>query len=186
MIFQFGPSYRGKISQTVLTELGPPINSARKFLKLGTKFPGREELDCGVFPLSTFHLSFTYQFRLNFSINFLDRVKNEFFRCRIAIAMFWLVLFVASQISDFTLWQSFKNPSWNRNFEYEENVFPLQVVTQISDLIDFPSHFLFKSLLKQKIEISSTISSSSSFISSSSWIFQFGPSYLGKMSRKHI
>ncbi len=62
----------------------PQLTVPGNFWNWEPNLPGRGGAGCwGFFQLSTFHLSFTYQFRVNFSINFLDRVKNEFFRCRI-------------------------------------------------------------------------------------------------------
>ncbi len=69
------------------------------------------ELDCGGFTLPTFHLSFTYQFRLNFFINFLDRVKNEFFRCRIRFDQQFLCFDSYSSLHPKSQTSHFGNPS---------------------------------------------------------------------------
>ncbi len=96
--------------------------------------------------------------------------------------MFWFVFFVLSQISDFIPWPFLQKSFRKYKLRNVENIFCFHVVTQIYDCIHFPSHFLFKSLYKTKNWKNKHNFISFHFIHFS-WIFEFGPSHLGKISQ---
>ncbi len=147
-------------------EYPAPINSARKFLKLGTKFPGREELVLGCvsahFSLTNVHTQ-------------KEQKKNE--KSNRNVFPYWKhqnhPLFVPSQIC-YLMDCPFQQKSF-RKYKLKKLLkifFCMHVVTQICGLTDFPSQNPYKN---KKIEKTSTIFHSR--------IFQFGPSYRGKISQ---